>query len=86
MLESLFYLNFAVRQEGIYFIPETGSSAVRSLQLLSLANGTVRTIVPRETLGEGAPGPGTVSPDGRSILFARWSSHGRELVLVDNFR
>ena len=90
VLESLFYLNFAVRQEGIYFIPETDSSAVRSLQLLSFANGTVRTIVPRETLGEGARGQGidtlTVSPDGRSILFARWSSHGRELVLVDNFR
>jgi len=85
VLDSLFYLNFAVRPEGIYFIPGSGSPAVCSLQLLSFANGTVRTIVPKEALGEGVDTL-TVSPDGRSILYARWGSQDRELVLVENFR
>jgi len=50
-----------VSAEGIYFIPGSGSSAVRSLQLLSFANGRVRTIVPKEALGEGVDAL-TVSP------------------------
>jgi len=74
-----------VSAEGIYFIPGSGSSAVRSLQLLSFANGRVRTIVPKEALGEGVDAL-TVSPDGRSILYARYGSQDPELVLVENFR
>jgi Tol biopolymer transport system component/DNA-binding winged helix-turn-helix (wHTH) protein len=90
ILESLFYVNFAVRPEGIYFIGKNGSSLVSSpLQLLSFTGGVVKTIVPREMLGEAERtlvDTFGVSPDGRSILFARWSSEERELVLVENFR
>jgi dipeptidyl aminopeptidase/acylaminoacyl peptidase len=90
VLESLFYVNFAVRREGLYFVPKASGSAVRSpLQLLTFAGLTVKTIIPREALGERFQtlvDTFTVSPNGRAILYARWSLEDKELMLVENFR
>jgi Tol biopolymer transport system component len=94
VLESLAYLNFAVRPEGIYFIPELAavpgsghgreaSAASPSIQLFRFASRTVRTIAPLE---ERRVSTLAVSPDGRWILYSRSDQLTSDLMLVENFR
>jgi Tol biopolymer transport system component len=64
VLKSVFNNNFAVVDQGIYFIP---SSERPSIQFLSFATGKVVTIA---RIGEQEPDWGfTVSPDGRWLLY-----------------
>jgi len=92
VLESLFYLNFAVRPEGIYFIPEPAAvlgsghgreASAPSIQLFRFASRTVRTIAPLE---ERRVSTLAVSPDGRWILYSRFDQLSSDLMLVENFR
>ncbi len=85
VLESLLYLNFAVRPEGIYFSPATGPSIRPSLQILSFPSGKVKTIIQGETLGLEVRTL-TVAPNGRSILYSRPGPEHSELMLVENFQ
>ena len=81
VLESVFNNNFAVVDQGIYFIP---SSERPSIQFLSFATGKVVTIA---RIGEQEPDYGfTVSPDGRWLLYAQYESVRSDLKLVQNFR
>jgi Tol biopolymer transport system component len=81
LLESVFTNNFAVVDQGIYFIP---SSERPSIQFLSFATGKVVMIA---KIGEREPDYGfTVSPDGRWLLYAQYESVRSELRLVQNFR
>lgn len=92
VLESLFYLNFAVRPEGIYFIPEPAAApgsghgreaSAPSIQLFHFASRTVRTIAPLEERNVSTL---AVSPDGRWILYSRYDQLSSDLMLVENFR
>jgi Tol biopolymer transport system component/DNA-binding winged helix-turn-helix (wHTH) protein len=71
--------NFAMANQGIYFIP---SARPVSLQFLSFTNGRIITIakIPRE------PAWGvSISPDGRSLLFSEFDVVGADLMLVEKF-
>ena len=81
VLKSVFNNNFAVVDQGIYFIP---SSEQPSIQFLSFVTGKAVTIA---RIGERDPDYGfTVSPDGRWLLYAQYESVRSELRLVQNFR
>jgi serine/threonine protein kinase/Tol biopolymer transport system component len=81
VLESFFNDNFAVVDQGIYFIPSAERSAI---QYLSFATGKVSRIA---GIGTREPDYGfSVSPDGRWLLYAQWESIRSDLMLVKNFR
>jgi hypothetical protein len=59
VLPSVYYRDFSLVNEGIYFIPEVGADGKSSLQFLSFATGKVKTVAPIS----GSPTHGlTVSP------------------------
>jgi len=81
VLESFFNDNFAVVDQGIYFIPSAERSAI---QYLSFATGKISRIA---GIGTREPDYGfSVSPDGRWLLYAQWESLRSDLMLVKNFR
>jgi hypothetical protein len=84
VVDSLnYYANFAVVDEGIYFIPRPGSAAGSSIQFLSFATGKTRLV---STLNNPTGHGLTVSPDSQWILFAQRDQFGSDLMLVENFR
>jgi hypothetical protein len=75
LAEAIFYLNFDVRPEGVYFSPSG------SIQFLPLTGGPLRRV------GEKAGYALSVSPDRRFCLYYRASARSMsELMLVENFR
>jgi Tol biopolymer transport system component len=83
VLPSVHARDFFVVNEGIYFIPAPGTDRKSSIQFLSFATAKVKTVAPMS----GLPYEGlSVSPDGRSLLFAQWDELGIDLMLVENFR
>jgi Tol biopolymer transport system component len=81
VLESVFTNNFAVVDQGIYFISSSERSSIR---FLNFATGKVVMIA---KIGEREPDYGfTVSPDGRCLLYAQYESVHSDLKLVQNFR
>jgi hypothetical protein len=83
VLSSVVSRDFFVVKEGIYFIPEPGADGKSSIQFLSFATAKVKAVAPMS----GRPFEGlSVSPDGRSILYAQFDEVGSDLMLVENFR
>jgi Tol biopolymer transport system component len=81
VLESFFNNNFAVVDQGIYFITSAERSAI---QYLSFATGKISRIA---GIGTREPDYGfSVSPDGRWLLYTQWESLHSDLMLVKNFR
>jgi serine/threonine protein kinase len=75
--------NYAVTDKGIYFTPDATRDRSASVEFLDFATGTTTTIVKvAKPLDLGI----TVSPDGRTLLYAQIDSAGRDLMLVENFR
>jgi Tol biopolymer transport system component len=73
-------LNFEVTGEGIYF---TAPGRPRSVQFLRLSTGKIEQVgLPDKPFAAGL----TVSPDGRTLLFAVAEEDGSDLMIVDNFR
>jgi Tol biopolymer transport system component len=85
VLPSVFLLNFAIADEGIYFVPEAVQKRY-SIQFLSFSSGKVRRIAeikdPSWVLAV-SPGP---KADVRSILYTQGRVGVRNLMLVENFR
>jgi hypothetical protein len=87
VLPSVFRGNFAVADEGIYFIPAPNEKRF-SIQFLSFASGKTTRIA---DIGVGYPGWAlSVSPGprgaSRSILYAQGDpSNAMNLMLVENF-
>ena len=79
------YLNLAIVDKGIYFVPDSGSS----IQFLDLRTNQIRRIASFERpVGSGDLGDDSglaISPDGRWILYSRIDQGGAELRLVENF-
>ncbi|MFL6354809.1 MAG: protein kinase domain-containing protein [Bryobacteraceae bacterium] len=80
VLGSVLNNNFALTEQGIYFIPNSRPAAV---QFLSFGDGTRQTIA--NTPHEPAWGL-SVSPDGRSLLFSEFEAVKADLMLAENFR
>ena len=83
VLESVCCSNFAVVDQGIYFIPEASPGDNSSLKFLSFATGRVTTLA--QLSGRAAYGF-SVSPDGRWLLYSQYEQKGADLMLVENFR
>jgi eukaryotic-like serine/threonine-protein kinase len=80
VLESVILHNYAIADDGIYFIAKVARGLV--IQFLSGQTNTVRTLAP---VGPGYVGF-SISPDSKWILYTQNNPTGSGLALVDNFR
>jgi Tol biopolymer transport system component len=82
------YLNLAIVDEGIYFVPQQGMASGYSIQFLNLATKQIRQIANFEKPLDLYTDVGGLaySPDGRWILYSQVDREGAELRLVENFR
>ena len=84
LLECVPAQSFAVGRGGVYhFACEAGPSGT-PLYLLDPATGRDR-LLGRLEKGEGG-GAFTVSPDGKTILYAKLVGEGADLMMIENFR
>jgi eukaryotic-like serine/threonine-protein kinase len=84
VLESVALRNFAVVEQGIYFIPGWSRGDNPSIRYLSFATGKTETIA---TLSkDGAAYGFSVSPDGHWLLYSQYQSSESDLWMVENFR
>ena len=83
VLDSVWCQDFAVVEQGIYFIPGQPNGEISSVEFLSFATGKVTTIA---RLGGCAAWGFSVSPDGRYLLYSQYEGGGNDLMLVENFR
>lgn len=82
LLASVTFYNFAVRPDGIYFIPRPDPQGRAAIHFYNFADGKSRLVV---LVGEITPGI-SVSPDGRSIFYSQVDERRSDLVLIDNFQ
>ena len=83
------YLNLAIVDKGIYFVPLPAAAVVPSIQFLDLSTNHIKQIASFERpIGSDDFGAGlAISPDGRWILYTSTrADQGAELRLVENFR
>jgi eukaryotic-like serine/threonine-protein kinase len=86
VLEGLsVYLNLAIVDGGVYFVP-VRNAAGGSIQFLNFATNQVKTMASFEKPLDLLSGGLAVSPDGRWILYTQVEQAGSELMLVENFR
>jgi Tol biopolymer transport system component/DNA-binding winged helix-turn-helix (wHTH) protein len=83
VLESVCCQNFAVVDQGIYFIPAWKGKENSSVQFLSFSTGKVATIA---TLSGAAAYGLSTSYDGRWLLYSQYQPSGSDLWMVENFR
>ncbi|MFB3921929.1 MAG: protein kinase [Terriglobia bacterium] len=84
VLDTLaFGQNYALVDDGIYFIPRQDAESGTSIQFLNTATGKVQEIASIDKpVGVGL----AVSPDRRWILYAQADQTGSDLMLVEKFR
>jgi hypothetical protein len=83
VIPALYRYSYAVTDKGIYFTTDATRDQSASVQFLNFATGIATPIVNLQK----PPDLGiSVSPDGRTLLFAQIDSAGRNLMLVENFR
>jgi Tol biopolymer transport system component/DNA-binding winged helix-turn-helix (wHTH) protein len=76
------YINLALVDKGIYFIPVQHEASGSSIQFLDLQTNQIRRVASFERpLGSGL----ALSPDGQWILYSPVDKLGAELRLVENF-
>lgn len=80
VLESVMPAYFAVTKEGIYF---SSTRDRRSIQFLNSITGRSAPILALDGWTDGGL---SVSPDGRTLLFAQIDQQGSDLMLVENLR
>lgn len=83
VLRTILARNFDVAKDGIYFIPELGSSKSHSIRFFSFATGAIKSIA---SIEDPVGNCISVSPDGRWILYPKLDLEGSDLMLVENFR
>jgi len=80
VLPSIVYGNFAVVDDGIYYVTKAGQGF--AIAFLNFATGKSETLSP---IGDGYVGF-SVSPDRKWILYTQTNPKNSELVLVEGFR
>jgi eukaryotic-like serine/threonine-protein kinase len=81
------YLNLAIVDNGIYFVPVRERGRGSSVKFLSFTTNQIKPVASFEKpLVFGSLGGLAVSPDGRWILYTQVEQAGSELMLVENFR
>jgi hypothetical protein len=81
VLESVsWWMNFVVRNDGIYFIP---AGTRPSIQFLRFATDRIEPVL---KIGKPSAAGLTISPDRRTLLFTVYEETGSDLMLVENFR
>ena len=81
------YLNVAIVDSGVYFVPVRERGRGSSLQFLSFATNKIKPVASFEKpLDFGSAGGLAVSPDGKWVLYTQAEQSGSELMLVENFR
>jgi dipeptidyl aminopeptidase/acylaminoacyl peptidase len=86
------YLNLAIVDKGIYFVPEQNGHLFSSIEFLDLHTNQIRRIASfglERSVGSGdlADDSGlAISPDGQWILYTQVDQGSAELRLVENFR
>jgi hypothetical protein len=81
------YLNVAIVDSGVYFVPVRERGRGSSLQFLSFATNKIKPVASFEKpLDFGSAGGLAVSPDSKWILYTQAEQSGSELMLVENFR
>ncbi len=73
---------FAVGVAGVYHVGCDGDARGLPLSLLDPATGRDRLLGTLEGFVEGL----TVSPDGKTILYAKYAGEGSDLMMIENFR
>jgi Tol biopolymer transport system component len=80
------YLNVAIVDNGVYFVPVRERGRGSSLQFLSFATNRIKPVASFEKpLDFGSAGGLAVSPDGKWVLYTQAEQSGSELMLVENF-
>jgi len=83
VLDSLSYsFNFAVVEEGIYFVSAHGQREPGVLCFFDFSTHALRQLVPITKWSWGF----AIADDHRSILYSQFDRSGADLMLVDNFR
>jgi Tol biopolymer transport system component len=82
VLESVWMRGFAVASEGIYYVVPPDPSGRSAIQFLTFASNKPQRILEFENPGGGL----ALSPDGRTLLYAKFDQASDDLVLVENFR
>jgi Tol biopolymer transport system component len=75
--------NYAIKDDGIYFISRPDPARGYSIRFLELATGKMKTIA---ELGKQLCQELAVSPDRRWALYTQTEQSGSDLMLVENFR
>jgi Tol biopolymer transport system component len=84
VVDSLSYFaNFAVVNEGIYFLPSPDSAGSSSIQFFSFATRKIKQIA---TIDRPVAYGMSVSADRRWILYSQHDQLGSDLMLVENFQ
>jgi Tol biopolymer transport system component len=81
VLESVWWLNFAVVPNGIFFRPGHADGAW-SIRFFSFHTRATTVVAPIEGTADVGL---SVSPDGRYILYSQSDQQSSELMLVENF-
>jgi hypothetical protein len=83
VLSSVVFRNFALVDNGMYFIPEPGPDGKYSIQFLNQATRKTEIVAKIQ----GPPDRGlSVSPDRRYLLYTQRDQAGSDLMLIENFR
>jgi len=82
VLDSVWWLNFAVAQDGIFFRRSNagGPSPIGFFSFRSSATTDIAAIDGNADVASSA------SPDSRYLLYSQTEQQGSELMLVENFR
>ncbi len=83
VLPSVTLLNFAITNDGIYFVPRADAQRRFFIHFFSFATTKSLPIAP---LSGGWAAGLAVSPDGRALLYSQVDSSGSDLMLVNDFR
>jgi Tol biopolymer transport system component/DNA-binding winged helix-turn-helix (wHTH) protein len=82
VLSSVTFYNFALRDDGIYYIPRGKSEVGSAVYFYPFTGGEPRWLFP---VGEVTPGL-SISPDGRSLMYCQIDERRSDLMLVNDFR
>lgn len=83
VLPSVTFLNFAVVNDGIYFIPRADQERRYSIEFFSFRTRKSWRVL---TLSGGVSNGLSVSPDGRTLVYSQKDETKSDLMLIENFR